>query len=315
MGAGVLNQISFKKESAWGTAVVPDKSLKVDFTGGIQTNNNTQFNTPLKAQLARNSNSFIGARVHEGEFTMDFYPDYIAYFLYAALGSVASQLAGGEAAVYEHTITESESKPSFTIEQAITENIRRYAGCLIPNFTISGAAGEPVKFTAGVKAKSQASASKISAAYTTVRPYNWADVDFKIGGSSVAQVENFEINYNNNLELLHTLNQSNDPGYSYVRASEVTGTIELYLDATTTAYMTDYLANTDRSINLVITGDSIGSAENLELNLTIPKAVFTTAETPIRDDYNLLTVNFEGIYDTATSKLIDIVVTNEIASL
>lgn len=315
MSAGVLNQISFKKETTWGTAVVPDKSMGVDFGNGIQTNQNVQFNTPLKAQLAKNSNAFVGARVHEGEYAMDFYPDYPAYFLLGALGSVSSALKGGESVVYEHTISEGEAKPSFTIEQAITNNVRRYAGCLVPNFKITGAAGEPVKVTFGVKAKSQATATKITAAYTTPRPYNWKDVDFKIGGTSVGQIETFEIEYLNGLEMLHTLSLSNDPAYNYVKASEIKGKLEMYLDATTTAYMTDYLAHTYRALQLVLTGDSIGTSSNHKVDISIPKAAFTTAETPLREDYNLLTVEFSGIYDTATSKLLSMIVTNLLANL
>ncbi len=42
MSAGVLSQISFKKETTWGTAVVPDKSMAVRPTGGIAVKNNVQ---------------------------------------------------------------------------------------------------------------------------------------------------------------------------------------------------------------------------------------------------------------------------------
>jgi len=315
MSTGVLNQISFKKESAWGTAVVPDKSIPVDFSGGIKTDLDIKFNQELKAQLAKNINSYIGAQKHEGEFTLDFMPDYPAYFILGALGAVNSALKGGESTVYEHTITEQESKPSFTIEQAIDQNVKRFAGCLVTNFKISGKAGESVKFVFGVKGKSQATASKITAAYTTPRPYNWKDVSIKLGGTAIGEVENFEIEYINGLEVLHALNATNDPAYNYVKASEVKGKVELYLDSTTAAFITDYLGKTERSVELILTGDVIGSASNNKFDMTIPKAVFTSAETPLREDYNLLTIEFQGVYDTATSKLLNVVVTNLLTNL
>lgn len=93
MSAGQLNQLSFKKETTWGTAVVPDKSIPVDFTGGIQTDNDTQLIDNITARLAKNQDAFIGARKHEGEFELELFPDYPAYFLASALGGVASALA------------------------------------------------------------------------------------------------------------------------------------------------------------------------------------------------------------------------------
>jgi hypothetical protein len=316
MSAGVTNQISFKRESTWGTAVVPDKSIPVDFGAGIQTNNDTQFVTPLNARLAKNSSAFIGKRMHEGEYSMDFTPDYPAYFILGALGAVSSVAKSApNASVYDHTITEQESKPSFTVEQAISDNVRRYAGVLIPSFKISGAAGQTVKISFPCSAKSQATATKIAGAYTTVRPYNWADVDIKIATVSRGQIESFELEYTNGIELLHTLSQSNDPAYNYVKASEVKGKLEMYLDSNTTAYMTDYLAGTQRALQFNLTGDTIGSTANNKVVIDIPQARFTTAETPLREDYNLLTVEFEGIYDTATSKLISAIVTNLLTNL
>ena len=38
MSVAIINQVSFKKESTWGTQVVPDKSIPVRPTGGITTN-------------------------------------------------------------------------------------------------------------------------------------------------------------------------------------------------------------------------------------------------------------------------------------
>lgn len=206
MGAGVLNQISFKRETIWGTPVVPDKSIAVRFAGGIQTNQDVQLLSSVTARLPKNYESMVGNRVHEGDYEFDLFPDYTGYFLLSALGSVVSALKGGETIVFEHTFTEAETKPSLTIEQAIGENVRRYAG-------------------------------------------------------SMAEYSN-------------------------------------------------YLTKTEREIKLELTGDTIGVASNNKIVLTIHRAVLTTAETPISEDFNLLTIEFEGLYDTVTTKLLTVVVTN-----
>jgi len=313
MSAGVLNQISFKREAVWGTPVVPDKSIGVHFSGGIQTQQDIQLLSAVTARLPKNYESMVGNRAHEGEYEFDLFPDYTGFFILSALGSVISALKGGETIVFEHTFSEAEAKHSLTIEQVVGENVRRYAGSIVQMIRFSGAAGEVNVGTASIKAKSQVSAVKITPAYTTVRPYNFADTILKIGGSTLNQVENFEIEFNNNIEFLHTLN-NNDPQFRFVKGSEAKGKIEMFLDTTTLAEYNNYLNKTTREIILEMTGDAIGVGSNNNLVVTIPRAVFTTAETPISEDFNLLTVEFEGLYDTVTTKLIEIELTNLLAN-
>lgn len=315
MSAGQLNQISFKKESTWGTAVVPDKSIPAHFTGGIQTDNDTQFVNAARAVLPKNLDAFVGKRVHEGDYEMDLFGDYPAYFLLGALGAVSSALKGGESVVYNHTITEQEAKPSFTIEQVVGENVRRFAGSLVTGFKLSCKTGETAVLNASIKAKSQASATKITPAYTTVRAFNWADTVLKIGGVTLTEVSNFELEYSNNLEVLHSLNSSNDPQFNYVKGSEVKGKIECYLDATALAELNDYLSKTSNSLDIVCTGDAIGTSSNTGLSINVPKIIYTSAVTELAEDYNLLKIEFEGVYDTSTSKLISLVATNLLANL
>lgn len=316
MGAGVLNSISFKKESAWGTAVVPDKSLPVSFSGGISTDNALVELSQVKAQLAKNYGTLVGARTHEGELEMDLFPDYVAYLVYAAMGAVNSAAKSApNGAVYDHTITEAETKQSLTIEQAIANNVRRYAGCIPTGFKISAKAGDVVKLSAGLKAKSQATATAITAAYTTTRPFNFNEVAFKIGSTQISQVVGFEFEYKNNIEFLHALASSNDPNFVYVKGSEVTGKVEMYLDATSTAELTAYLAKTDRALDIVMTGDVIGSSSNYGLAISVPKVSYKTGVTEIKEDYNLLTLEFVGYYDTVTSKLLSVVFTNLLTAL
>lgn len=314
MASGVLNQISFKRESTWGTPVTPDKSIAIHFGDGIQTDNDIQLLQAVKNQLARNYHAHIGARTHEGEFELDLFGDYPGYFMLSALGSISSALKSGETVVYEHEITEGENKPSLTVEQVVGENIRRYAGVIAGGFKISGKAGEALVFSSKLMAKSQAPASKITPVYSTVRPFNYIDAQLKIGGVAINEVETFEFEYANNLEMLHTVAGSNDPTFNYVKASEINGKIEMYLDNATLAYLNDYLAKNERSLDLILTGDSIGVGSSIKLELSIPRAVFTSGETKLSEDYNLLTVEFSGIFDTVSSKLLSVKLTNLLAN-
>jgi hypothetical protein len=310
MSAGQLNQIIIGLESSWGVAVTPAKAIPVDFTGGIQQEMNVQKVSPLRATLAQDYDAFFGKKMYQGDLEMELFNDYPGYMLYGALGSIVSALKSGETIVYQHTITEQAAKPSFTIEQAIGENVRRFAGCFVKTIKIKGKAGDVVTLTAHVVGKSQATATKVTPAYTTVRPYNWADVALKIGGVQLNEVENFEFEYDNQIEVLHTLAASNDPQFNYVKGSIVKGKIECYMDSTTMTEYNKYLSKTSSALDLVLTGDPIGTASNASIAINVPKVFYTKAETPIKNDYNLVTIEFEGFYDPTTSKLLSCVITN-----
>lgn len=313
MSAGVLNQVSFKRESVWGTPVVPDKSIPVRFTGGIQTQQDIQLLSSVTARIPKNYEAMVGNRTHEGDYEFDHFVDYIGYLILSGMGSVSSALAGGETIVFNHTFSEVETKPSLTIEQVVGENVRRFAGSIVTVLTFSGEAGSVSSVAASIKARSQAAATAITPAYTTVRPFNFADAKIKIGGVTLTEVQNYEIEFNNNVELLHTLN-NNDPQFRFVKGSEVSGTIEMFLDNATLAELNNYLNKTEREIILELTGGSIGVASFNKMVLTIPRAVFTTGDTEISEDHNMLHIEFQGLYDTVTTKLISVVLTNLLAN-
>lgn len=316
MSAGVLSQISFGLESVWGTPVVPDKSIGVQPGDGIQTDNDVQFVDSIKAQLAQHSASYKGATTHEGEYELDLIPGYVGYFIKSALGAVASAAKSApNAAVYDHTFTEAESKPSLTIEQSVGEITRRFAGAIVHSLNFSCEPGGRLMLTPGIRAKSTAPATKIAAAYeaATIRPFTFADLNsstgLKIGGSGLAGLRSLDFTYENNHTLLHGFG-SNDPQFNYAKGSTIGGSLEFYLDTNTAAKYADYLNKTTQALQLTFTGDTIGDSANYGLDIIIPKATFVTASYPINDEYAQLTVDFEGEYDQTTSKLLSIILTN-----
>ena len=313
MSAGVLNQVSFKRETVWGTPVVPDKSIPVRFTGGIQTQQDIQLLSSVTARIPKNYEAMVGNRTHEGNYEFDHFVDHIGFFLLSAMGNVASLVAGGETIVFNHTFSEVETKPSLTIEQVVGENIRRFAGSIVTVITFSGEAGAVSSVAASIKSKSQASAVAITPVYTAIRPFNFADAKIKIGGITLTEVQNYQIEFNNNVELLHTLN-SNDPQFRFIKGSEVSGTIEMFLDTATLVELNNYLTKNEREIILELTGGSIGVASFNKMVLTIPRAVLTTADTEISEDHNMLTIEFQGLFDTVSSKMISVVLTNLLAN-
>lgn len=310
MSAGVQSVISFKKESTWGTAVTPDKSIPVRPTGGLEIKNNIQMQPAIMGRLQKYYEAIKGKVMYEGDYTMDLFGDYIGYFILSAMGVDTPALKGGESVVYEHVFTESATKPSLTIEQAIGENIRRYAGCIVSGFKVTGKAGEMLQFSPSIMAKTQASASAISPAFSTVPAFNHAQLAVKIGGSTIAEVESIEFEYKNGLDLRHALGNVEPAFASIAGGSEVGAKLELYLDSTSLTELTNYINKTTRSLQLIATGGAIGSAANYVFDLTIPKAVYTAGATKVTDAANLLTIEAQGVYDISTSKLLALTTTN-----
>src|SRR5205814_1625669 len=130
---------------------------------------------------------------HEGDYSFDLFADYVGHFLLSAHGTDTPATHSGESIVYDHVYTDNATKPSYTIEQAISENVRRYAGAIVSGYKIEGKPGEMIMFTPTIMAKTQASASAITAAFTTVPAFNFAQAAVKIGGSTIGEVENIEI--------------------------------------------------------------------------------------------------------------------------
>jgi hypothetical protein len=310
---GFANQISLIKENAWGTAGVPTKSVPVKESDGIQINASITGLNAIKTTAPKNKGFYKGVTTYEGGFALDAYPHIIGDFLNSAIGAeTPSTVESG--AVYKHTFVEGVAKPSLTIEQVFGTVTKRFAGFVVGSFKLSGKAGETIGVAISGQAKAQADATKISASYETTRPFNFADITvLSIGGTDIkAYVEDFEFEYTNGLTMFHGLG-SVDPSAKYQQPSEVKGKITAYCNATTSAYIADLIANTEREIILTMVGAAVGSGSNNALTFTLSKCAFTKTDTKLSFDYNAISLEFEAREDS-TNGLIKAELTNTIAS-
>jgi len=233
------------------------------------------------------------------------------------MGTDTPAAHAGETIVYDHVFTESSPKVSLTIEQSQGENCRRFAGAIASQLKFTGKIGDMVTCVASFMAKSQATSTAITPAFSTLEAFNWAELSVKIGGSVVGEVQDFELTYQNGLSLIHAINGSVDPAYAAISGgSEVTGKISLFLDATSLTELTDYIAHTNRSLEIIATGvTAIGSTSHNVLDISLPVVSYTSGVTKITDQHNLLELEFTARYDTVTSKLIAITLTNLMATI
>jgi hypothetical protein len=314
MSAGVQSQISVAKENTWGVAVTPTKSIAVRPTGGISDKENVQLIPAIKGQTQKYYDAIRGKVSYEGDYTLDLFADYVGYFLLSALGTDTPAVAPSETVVYNHAFTETLPKPSLTIEQAIGENTRRYAGAIVKGFKIEAKAGEMVEFTPSIMAKTQAGSTEIAGAFSTVKAFNFAQAVVKCGGVTLTEVQSLELNFVNGLEMVYALGSNEASFNSITGGSEVTGKIECYLDSITATRLANYLSGTKESFELILTGDTIGNVSTNKLDIVVPVAVYTAGDTKVTDAHNVLTVEFSGMYDPSTSKLIGVTLTNLVAS-
>lgn len=315
MSDGILNQVSFKLESDWGTPAVPDKSFPVHFGGGMVTDIDLKTISAVKATIAKNQDTYIGNRTHAGEYETDLFTGYAAHWFYAAMGAKSSGAHSGESSLYDHVLTEAVDKPSMTVEQKFGELVKRFAGVTPTGFKLSIKPGETALVNFPVIGKSQADATAISPTYETIRPLNFADFSIQIDDVAVTEIASIEVEYKNNLTHLPTINGSNDASFRYVKGSEISIKVELYLDDATLAEFTDYLAKASKKFEIIGAGEAFSSTSDYGFLLTLYNGVYKKAETKLSEDYNLLSLEVEGIYDTVSGKMFDVTFTNALASL
>ena len=315
MSAGIQSIISIKKESSYGTAVVPNVSIPVRPSGGFEIKKNIQMLQAIKGQPQKYFDSIVGKVEYPFSYQMDAFADNIGYFLLSAIGSEVPTLHASESLVYDHTYTENLSKPSLTIEENISENCRRYAGCVCDGFKLTGKTGESLLYEPSGFAKTQASSTAITPAFSTVPFFNFAQLAIKLGGSLLAEVESIEVDYKNGLEMLYALGNNEPTGFSFKGGSEITVKADLILDNTTLTRLTNYINNTRELFELIATGtDTIGNASHYGLDLLVYKMQYDSAVTKITDQHNLLTISGQGIYSMGDSKLINCVLTNLVSA-
>jgi hypothetical protein len=315
MSSGLNNYIGIGKETTYGNPVAPTVFLPIKESDGIQIDKDIQFIEAIKSGVAgKNKGAFVGKVEYAGGYESDAYPQFLGHILRSVFGAVSSALESGESTVYRHTFTEALTKFSYTVEQKIGEIIKRFAGFIVKNIKIEGKAGEAVSVAFEGIGKSQADASESTPSYETSRPFNFADISsIKIGSTEVkAYCEEFSVEYDNKLEGFYSMG-SNELQSVYSKPSEVKGKLTLYLDDTTKAFLEDYIAKTQRTIEIKAEGDAIGTASKETLYLKVPKATMTAVTTKLGMEYNAMEIEFEGVVD-ATDGLFTMYLINTLSS-
>lgn len=313
---GVLNQISVGVETTYGTPAEPSLSIPILPSDGIRTEQEAVGVEAIDTSPAQNKSFVRGLRNYPGSFSLNAYPNAMGYFLYSALGGVATETVYGESVVYEHTFTETVSKPSLTIEQVIGDLEEKYAGYIASGFNLQFAVGQPVSLSTEGMAKTAATDEKSSPSYEALDVLKWTHVtSIAINSSDIkAHVESGNIEYTNGLATFHGFGAVSGPTTHYVQNSTVTGSLTLIMNETDVdPLLSDFRDGDELPIILTLQGESVGDSANTALQVTLPRCVINAFNTSLGTGYNQVTLDFVGGKDFGDG-LIEVVLVNTLSA-
>lgn len=317
MSNGIQNQVAVGVESTYGTATAPTLAVPISASDGIITEQEVVGVPAIDTTPALHKGFVKGVRNYNGSFTMAAYPNAIGFFMYSALGAIASETVYGESEVYEHIMTETVSKPSLTIEQVIGDQEERYSGYIASGFNLEFSVGQVVNMTTTGMAKSSADEEKTSPNYETLQALKWTGVStISIGGEDLkCEIESGNIEYANGLSAFHGFcGENGEPNAHYLENSEVTGSFTMFLNDAEVYALRDTMRNqTEVALLINVQGETVGNASNTALQLSIPRAVLSTYTTSLGTSYNQVTVDIIG-GKHSTSGLIEATLVNTISA-
>jgi len=267
-----------------------------------------------------------------GEGDIEIYADAenVPYLLYPALGSCSSTTAGGETAVWEHTITRKSSNPPKTVTVIYndTQDTRKYVYGVVNTLELTVSDGLAT-ISAGILSKFPATGTGTQAV-TEERVLAFKDYTIKFGSgatgtaalaaaalATASPVRSFTVRTNNNAEVQY-LSGTNDVTQISMGQLEIDGDYTLFYESTTQRIHYETLLNGSDPVKAMIvtfTGDAIGVAEYEEIEIRIPnfylkeRGVDTAPAGFITES-----PSFVAKYDPTEAKSIQIKVTNTEAS-
>jgi hypothetical protein len=267
------------------------------------------------------SNSMIRRKYAQGSLGAILNVENAPYLFGMALGSVATALASGETAVWEHTITVQNANASMktatlTVEQGAVETTQ-YTNVVVDSLNVEVSDGYAT-ITAELIGQFPGT-DTITESYTTETEMAYHNYTAKFGttvanaiSGSATPLKSFSLNIANNVQLDEAfLSGANTvtSGGLIAGPMQITGSYSLHFEDTTE--LAKYKANTKNAMVVSFTGASIGVAETEEVSIRLGRLVLTSPPVEYNID-GLLVLNqeFEVEYE-ATDKEVTVIVTNE----
>jgi hypothetical protein len=213
---------------------------------------------------------------------------------------------------FTHTITQSTSiqKQAFTFFVDRSLNVMKYNLGVVKALKLKGTVDGLVEADAEILFKAEASGSIGSPSFPTQGYLSFQHCDFKIAGSSNANVKEWELNINNSAQAHRTLSLSQDlQDILAAGKMQIDGSFMIYFDSATER--DKFIANTAVALRCLAQGATIAGSSKYAIDINIYEARYKAF--PYGEDQGLLaaSVQFEGYYSTSDSKAIQVAITNQ----
>lgn len=271
-------------ETVAGTGVIAEKYLPF-VTCTLRGMHEPMEDDAAKGVRDRVWGAITGRKRGEGDIEIYVDAENAPYLLYPALGSVTSDTASGESAVYDHVITRKTTSTPKTLSILYndTQDTRKFTYSTINTLELAVSDGLAT-ISANILSKFP-STGTASLSITEERILAFKDYTIKLGSgatgtaalaaanaASATKVRSFNLRINNNAEAIY---QSGDASCQDIAVAqfEVEGDYTLFYEGTTErAFYETMLVGSDavRAMVVTFTGDSIGTASSEKIKIEIP---------------------------------------------
>lgn len=234
----------------------------------------------------------------------------IGEFFNSLLGGVSSAQQGATAA-YKHTFTRATSieKPSYTFFLDRGLSVKKYSLGVVKKVGLTGSVDGLVTADIDILAKEELAGSIGSPTFPSQRYLSFENVSLKLNGAANTDIRSWSLNIDNGAVRYRTVSQS--PLATNIIAPgklDIKGSFVIYFQDE--VERTKFLGNTAATFQMTATGPVIAGAFNYAVDVLLPRIHYTAY--PWGESENILAANvdFDGKYDSATAKAIEVNVTN-----
>lgn len=292
----VRSTIGIAKEVTKGTAVaatdfipvMKDSVKPADVIGAL-------YDTGLRGSNVVNYNYIPGREYSTFDFSSAAFADTIGYALAGIMGSVATT---GASAPFTHTISLKNSQTaaaddqpiSYTITDFYSAAVRQYPGSQFSDFSLKWNADGLLEYDAKLTGFPSNTTTVPTATYSAILPSPVWIGTVSIGGSSVTNNMNGNIDLKRNATPVFGVSNTQNPFQVFLGPLEVTGKLEFIMENDTE--LTRYLNNTQPAI--VLNWSQGAGASLTQIQATITKGAYTAALIDRGDDFVKVSVDING---------------------
>ncbi len=216
-------------------------------------------------------------------------------------------------AAFQHVFTElaSEQLPTYTmfIDKGLQKSY--YTGAMMNKFVLDAKKDDFVNVEADFNMLKYDSDGTQTATYSTLNPFTFPQAVVTIGGSANYDCSEVKIEINNNVKTDHVVGNTVWPTKIWSEGKGVTISANMFLESTNAEYA-KFIAGTDSSFSMAITGDTITGTTKYSLSFNVPSINYSAA--PLQIQTGIMSIPFaavgklnSGISATATATLINTV--------